>query len=155
MVSTPGDRPKLTDRIDQQDFLTIDPVAMNIVNRLSEGSQLAGEYFYKGGLMVQGQVKGVLDVRGSLIVWGGGQVSGRIKVWGDLYLFGQLGLSGQIDTTTSLECLGTAYIASTGISNAALFAYRIRMYDGAQLQGPFKTLKGDTSLPELHDIEGL
>ena len=33
-------------------------------------------------LAQQGQVTGALDVRGSLIVWGGGQVSGRIKVWG-------------------------------------------------------------------------
>lgn len=154
MASRPNNPLKPTDRMDQQDVLTIDPVAMNIVNRVSEGSQLAGEYFFKGGLLVQGQVTGALDVRGSLIVWGGAQVSGRIKVWGDLYLFGQLGLSGQMDTTTTLECLGTAYIASTGVSSAALFAHRIRMYDGAQLQGPFKTLKGNTSLPELHDVAG-
>ena len=155
MPVQPGNPTKPADRMDHQDVLTIDPVAMNIVNRLSEGSQLAGEYFFKGGLLVQGQVTGALNVRGSLIVWGGGQVSGRIKVWGDLYLFGQLGQSGQVDTTTSLECLGTAYIASTGVSSAALFAHRIRMYDGAQLQGPFKTLKGITSLPVLDDVAGL
>lgn len=135
-----------------QDVLTIDPVAMNVVNRVSADSQLTGNSVFKGGLLVQGKVEGVLDVRGALIVWGGGQVSGRIKVWGDLYLFGRLGEADQMDTATTLECLGTAYIASTGISRAALFAHRIRMYDGAQLQGPFKTLKSPTSLPELHDL---
>lgn len=125
---------------------------MNVVNRVSAGSQLNGEYLYKGGLLVQGEVGGSLDVRGCLIIWGGGQVSGRIKVWGDLYLFGQLGLDDQPDATTTLECMGTAYIANTGVSRAALFAHRIRMYDGAQLHGPFKTLKGPMSLPELHDL---
>lgn len=135
-----------------QDVLTIDPVAMNVVNRVSAGSQLNGEHLYKGGLLVQGEVGGALDVRGCLIIWGGAQVSGRIKVWGDLYLFGQLGLDDQPDATTTLECMGTAYIANTGVSRAALFAHRIRMYDGAQLHGPFKTLKGHMSLPELHDL---
>ena len=135
-----------------QDVLTIDPVAMNVVNRVCAGSQLNGEQLYKGGLLVQGEMKGALDVRGCLIVWGGGLVSGRIKVWGDLYLFGQLGLDDQPDSTTTLECMGTAYISNTGVSRAALFAHRIRMYDGAQLHGPFKTLKGHMGLPELHEV---
>ena len=135
-----------------QDVLTIDPVAMNVVNRVAAGSSLSGESMYEGGLLVQGSVKGTLDVRGCLIVWGDATVSGRIKIWGDLYLFGQLGMADQSDTATIVECLGTAYIASTGISRGALFAHRIRMYDGAQLQGPFKTLKRSASLPELHDV---
>lgn len=135
-----------------QDILTIDPVAMNVVNRVCAGSQLSGAQLYSGGLLVQGEAAGSIDIRGCLIVWGGAKVSGRIKVWGDLYLFGQLGLDGQPDGTTTLECMGTAYIANTGISRAALFAHRIRMYDGAQLYGPFKTLKGQTGLPELHEV---
>lgn len=137
-----------------QDVLTIDPVAMNVLNRVAAGSQLDGDCLYQGGLLVQGDVKGTLDVRGCLIVWGGAKVSGRIKIWGDLYLFGQLGLALDTDSTTIVECMGTAYIASTGISRGALFAHRIRMYDGAQLQGPFKTLKRSVALPELHDVAG-
>lgn len=135
-----------------QDVLTIDPIAMNVVNRVAAGSQLNGDCTCQGGLLVQGEVQGTLDVRGCLIVWGDAKVSGRIKIWGDLYLFGQLGLAHQSDTTTVVECMGTAYIANTGISRGALFAHRIRMYDGAQLQGPFKTLKGSVALPELHDV---
>ena len=135
-----------------QDVLTIDPVAMNVLNRVAAGSQLSGECLYHGGLLVQGDVKGVLNVRGCLIVWGDAKVSGRIKIWGDLYLFGQLGLVHEADTATVVECMGTAYIANTGVSRGALFAHRIRMYDGAQLQGPFKTLKHSMALPELHDV---
>ena len=135
-----------------QDVLTIDPVAMNVVNRVCAGSLLAGSQLFKGGLLVQGEVTGSMDVRGCLIVWGGAKVSGRVKVWGDLYLFGQLGLDDQPDGVTTLECMGTAYIANTGISRASLFAHRIRMYDGAQLHGPFKTLKSPMGLPELHEL---
>jgi cytoskeletal protein CcmA (bactofilin family) len=135
-----------------QDVLTIDPVAMNVVNRVCAGSRLAGQYHFKGGLLVQGEMSGDLEIRGRLIVWTGAQVSGRIKIWGDLYLFGQLGTPDQNDTGTVVECMGTAYIASTGVSSGNLLAYRIRMYDGAQLQGPFKTLKGRDALPELNEL---
>jgi cytoskeletal protein CcmA (bactofilin family) len=135
-----------------QDVLTIDPVAMNVVNRVCAGSRLSGAHVFKGGLLVQGEISGELETRGRLIIWAGGQVSGRIKIWGDLYLFGQLGLPGTAENETVVECLGTAYIASTGISSGTLLAHRIRMYDGAQLQGPFKTLKEDTSLPELNEL---
>ncbi len=135
-----------------QDVLTIDPVAMNVVNRISAGSLLSGEYAFKGGLLVQGELHGALETRGRLIIWAGGQVSGRIKIWGDLYVFGQLGIPGLPEDATVVECLGTAYIASTGISSGTLLAHRIRMYDGAQLQGPFKTLKEDTVLPRLNVV---
>lgn len=135
-----------------QDILTIDPVAMNVVNRVAAGSRLSGEHTYQGGVLVQGNIDGALDVRGCLIIWGDAQVSGRIKIWGDLYLFGQLGLAHHSDNETIVECMGTAYIASTGVSRGALFAHRIRMYDGAQLQGPFKTLKHTASLPELREV---
>ena len=136
----------------QQDVLTIDPIAMNVVNRVSSGSRLSGEYAFKGGLLVQGEVHGELQTRGRLIIWAGGQVSGHVKIWGDLYLFGQLGIPGMPEDGTVVECLGTAYIASTGISSGTLLAHRIRMYDGAQLQGPFKTLREETLLPKLKEL---
>jgi Polymer-forming cytoskeletal len=135
-----------------QDVLTIDPVAMNVVNRVCAGSQLSGEQIFQGGLLVQGELAGSLEVRGRLIVWAGAQVSGRVKILGDLYLFGQLGAPGQEDSATVVECMGTAYIASTGISSGTLLAQRIRMYDGAQLQGPFKTLKDSALLPQLDAV---
>lgn len=135
-----------------QDVLTIDPIAMNVVNRVSAGSRLAGEYAFQGGLLVQGEIHGELETRGRLIIWAGGQVSGHIKIWGDLYVFGQLGIPGLPEDATVVECLGTAYIASTGISSGTLLAHRVRMYDGAQLQGPFKTLKEDTFLPKLNEL---
>ena len=125
---------------------------MNIVNRVCSGSALDGTLEYKGGVLVQGTISGTCDVRGPLVVWHGGLLCGHIKVWGNLYLFGQIGTDGDYEAATVLECMGTAYISSTGVSNARLSAHRIKMYDGAKLNGPFTSLKKRLAIPELTDL---
>jgi hypothetical protein len=134
-----------------QDILTIDPMAMQVVNRVAAGSLLSGDLSFDGGLLVQGEIVGNLSVQGHLIVWSGGVVRGRIQVSGNLYLFGQLGDVGGSPHDTSLECQGMACVASTGVSTGTLMARRLQLYEGADLQGPFKTLHQSTSLPVLRD----
>ncbi len=124
-----------------QDTLTIDPIAMAIVSRVAAGSALSGELEFEGGLLVQGALSGNIHVRGRLIVWTGGSVRGRVKVDGDLYLFGQLGAAGAAPHDTTLECQGAVYVSRTGVSTGTLLARRLQLYEGASLQGPFKTLK--------------
>ena len=136
-----------------QDTLTLDPVAMNIVNRVAAGSQLNGDNYFNGGLLVQGEISGHLRVNGRLITWTNGVVRGRIRVMGDLYLFGRLGDAGGGPQDTSLECTGMAYVSKTGISTGTLMARRLQLYEGADLQGPFKTLKLVDNLPVLHDVQ--
>ena len=132
-----------------QDTLTIDPVAMNVTNRIAQGSTLSGQLHFEGGLLVQGELDGSAQVRGRLIVWDGATVRGRVVVLGDLYLFGQLGDPHGSALDTQLECMGTAYVASTARSTGTLVAQRLRMYEGADLQGPFKTLRATRALPVL------
>ena len=136
-----------------QDTLTLDPVAMNIVNRVAAGSQLNGDNYFNGGLLVQGEISGHLRVNGRLIIWTNGVVRGRIRVMGDLYLFGRLGDAGGGPQDTTLECTGMAYVSKTGISTGTLMARRLQLYEGADLQGPFKTLKLVDNLPVLHDVQ--
>ncbi|MEX1167493.1 MAG: polymer-forming cytoskeletal protein [Hydrogenophaga sp.] len=136
-----------------QDTLTLDPIAMNVINRVAAGSQLQGEHYFEGGLLVQGEISGQLRVNGRLIIWTGGVVRGRIRVMGDLYLFGRLGDAGGGPQDTSLECTGMAYVSKTGISTGTLMARRLQLYEGADLQGPFKTLKLVDNLPVLHDVQ--
>ena len=45
---------------DAQETLLLDPVAMNIVNRVAEGCVLAGQLHFKGGLLLQGRLDGLL-----------------------------------------------------------------------------------------------
>ncbi|MDO9292118.1 MAG: polymer-forming cytoskeletal protein [Hydrogenophaga sp.] len=135
-----------------QDTLTLDPIAMNVVSRVAAGSRLSGELQFEGGLLVQGEISGHIRINGRLIVWTGGVVRGRVKVRGDLYLFGQLGDTGASPQDTSLECTGMAYVSKTAVSTGTLLARRLQLYEGADLQGPFKTLKLGDNLPVLHDV---
>lgn len=135
-----------------QDTLTLDPIAMNVVNRVAAGTQLEGKLQFDGGLLVQGEIAGNIRVNGRLIVWTGGLVRGRIRVTGDLYLFGHLGAPEADAQETVLECLGMAYVSKTGFSSGTLMARRLQLYEGADLQGPFKTLKLGDNLPVLHDV---
>lgn len=135
-----------------QDTLTLDPIAMNVVNRVAAGTVLDGDLRFDGGLLVQGEIGGRIQVNGRLIVWTGGVVRGRVRVQGDLYLFGQLGAAGGSQHDTSLECQGMAYVSKTGVSTGTLMARRLQLYEGANLQGPFKTLKLGDNLPVLHEV---
>lgn len=137
-----------------QDTLVIDPVRLGIVNRVAEGCVLDGQQRVLGGLLLQGELAGRGEVVGRLVVWGSGVIRGRFRVRGDLYLLGRAGADlpdGDTDPDTVIECQGTVYVASTGVSTGTLLASRLRMYDGATLQGPFRTLRGDDALPVLGD----
>ena len=133
----------------QQDNIVIDPLGMNIVNRIAPGSSMKGDTSFSGGLLVQGDLSGAGFVMGRLVVWHGAQVQGHFRVVGDLYVFGRIGAVGSDATQTVIECLGTAYIASTASTTGTITAQRLRLYEGADLQGPFKTVKNMQSLPEL------
>ncbi|HEX5683635.1 MAG TPA: polymer-forming cytoskeletal protein [Ideonella sp.] len=137
-----------------QDTLVIDPVKMNIVNRIAADTVLAGDFLFKGGLLLQGTLQGVGEIAGRLVVWHDARLIGRFRVLGDLYLLGQLGeateTDDEVDDQTEIEVQGTAYVASSGVSTGTLIATKLRMYDGAVLQGPFRTLRNAQSLPVLH-----
>jgi hypothetical protein len=134
------------------DVLTLDPVAMQLVNRVARGCALQGRLRFDGGLLIQGEIEGDLQVDGHLVVWSGGSVRGRISVTGDLYLFGRLGATGGKADDSVLECQGMAYVSHTGVSTGTLMARRLQLYDGADLQGPFRTLKRGDNLPVLQAL---
>src|SRR5204863_800466 len=52
-----------------QDTLVIDPVKMNIVNRIAADTVMAGDFLFKGGLLLQGTLQGVGEIAGRLVVW--------------------------------------------------------------------------------------
>ncbi len=137
----------------QQDNLIIDPLGMNIVNRIAPESVMQGDVSFSGGLLVQGHLGGAGLVMGRLVVWHGAQVQGHFRVIGDLYVFGRIGAEGADATDTVIECMGTAFIASTAATTGTITAQRLRLYEGADLQGPFKTVKNIQSLPELNTTE--
>lgn len=134
-----------------QDTLTIDPVAMNVVNRVAPGCRLAGDLVYEGGVLLQGEISGQIRIKGPLIVWGGGLIYGRIKVYGDLYLFGQFGLDEGRSLESQLKCNGTAFVSHSGVTTGTLLARRLQIYEGADLRGPFRMLRQRRDVPILRD----
>ncbi len=136
-----------------QDTLTIDPVAMNVVNRVAPGSSLNGDSQFSGGLLVQGEIAGNVRVNGPLIIWLGGVVRGNVQVMGDLYLFGRLGAPEADAQDTIVKCFGMAYVANTGVATGTLLARRLKLYDGADLQGPFRTNNLADNVPVLHEVQ--
>ena len=133
------------------DVLTFDPVAMHIVNRVASGTSLAGTLSFEGGVLVQGRLGGDVDVRGRVIVWNGGLLKGRVRVRGDMYVFGQVGELGAAPGETEVECLGTLYVASTAVSTGTLTARHLMLYEGADLQGPFTTLRAADAPPMVDE----
>jgi cytoskeletal protein CcmA (bactofilin family) len=133
----------------QQDNLVIDPLGMNIVNRIAPESRVQGDVSFSGGLMVQGDLSGAGQVLGRMVVWHDAIVTGHFRVVGDLYVFGRIGAVGANASHTVIECMGTAYIASTASTTGTITAQRLRLYEGADMQGPFRTIKNIQSLPEL------
>ena len=71
-----------------------------------------------------------------------------------MYVFGQLGELGAAPEDTMVECLGTLYVANTGVTTGMLTAHHLMLYEGADLQGPFTTLRKDKSLPVLDERVG-
>ena len=151
-MSDDNARPGVTPPAASHDTLVIDPVRLGIVNRVAEGCVLDGRQRFAGGLLLQGELRGQGEIAGRLVVWPGGQIRGRFRVMGDLYLLGRAGADvGDTDADTVIECQGTVYVAASGISTGTLLAARLRMYDGATLQGPFRTLRSDDALPVLDE----
>jgi len=134
-----------------EDVLTIDPVAMNVINKIAYGTSLNGQLTFEGGVLVQGRLGGEVQVNGRVIVWVGGLLKGKVKVLGDMYIFGQLGELGADPEQTRVECFGTLYVANTGVTTGILCAHHLMLYEGADLQGPYSTLRPAKSLPVLDE----
>lgn len=77
----------------EQTEITLDPVLMNVTNRVSAGrSKSIGMIESNGGLLLQGEHHGKLTVKnGPLVIFDGAHVTGEILVDGDVYVFGKVG----------------------------------------------------------------
>ena len=54
-----------------------------------------------------------------------------------------------------VKCFGMAYVASTGVATGTLLARRLKLYDGADLQGPFRTINLADNVPVLNEAQAV
>lgn len=125
------------------DSVVIDPVKMNIVNRIAAGSRSQGQLWFSGGLLLQGHHVGDLDVRGGpLVVVEGASVTGKVVVHGDVYLFGSFGSAGEGEgaVETEVTVYGVMHLTSKSEANGHLRCEQLATYDGAKINGKVETL---------------
>lgn len=112
----------------------IDPVAMNITNRIAPGTRFEGTIECEGGLMVQGVFDGVATINGGpLVLMHGGVITGNV-VCADAYLLGTIE-EKKDGENSEITVLGTAFLAATLRANANVSARVLRKYQGAQVNG--------------------
>jgi hypothetical protein len=121
--------------------ILIDPLGMNIQNRLDGGSRSVGPLELNSGLMLQGEHVGDLTVRnGPLVVAEGARLhGGRILVEGNMYVFGQIGLENEGDAPTHVECKGELHFAASCAAFGRLRCPRPAIYAGAKVRGVLET----------------
>lgn len=121
------------------ELLTIDPVAMNIVNRIAPQTVQTGNLVCAGGLMVEGRVVGDLVVIGGpLVLRPSGVICGNVTVDHDAYLLGTI--EKQDDAVLSeVVVKGTAFLASTLNAAANIQAHSMKTYEGSRIDGRIRT----------------
>jgi cytoskeletal protein CcmA (bactofilin family) len=120
--------------------LVIDPVAMNIVNRVAAGSRCNGVNEYAGGLIVEGSIVGDLVVAdGPLVLMDGGSIQGNVRVKGDAYLFGRIQKRDD-DALSEVQVDGVVYLAESVVAQTNITAGAFKTFEGAQIEGRIKTI---------------
>ena len=129
----------MTEAIDIE-TIVIDPQAMNIVNRVAAGCRQSGVFHCQGGLMVEGQIEGEIEiVGGPLVLMPEGVIGGRISADGEAYLFGTIA-PRCANEPSELEVAGQAFLSQSLRAHANIKAGAIRSYLGAQVEGRVDTV---------------
>jgi cytoskeletal protein CcmA (bactofilin family) len=117
-----------------KDNITLDPVAMNIVNRIAPGTKFTGTLECEGGVLVQGIFEGTLLVKnGPLVLTVEGVMTGDIECEADAYFLGKINRKddGELSKVT---VGGAAFMGSSLAGSADITAGTVKMYDGAQVE---------------------
>lgn len=123
--------------------VVIDPAKMNIVNKVAAGTKSSGAIECSGGLLLQGEHRGELVVRGGpILLWQGSKLTGSALIYGDAYVFGALGEPG--DQHTCITVLGTLYLTSSAVAHGKMRYRRLSTYDGAKIHGLLETITEDS-----------
>ena len=121
--------------------IVIDPVAMNIVNRVAPGTVQTGACRWVGGLLVQGRIEGDLEVVGGpLVLMPEGEIAGNVRGDGEAYLFGKV-LARSDAELSELDVAGPVFLAETLHAKANITAGAFKSWEGAQVEGRIKTMK--------------
>lgn len=124
-----------------EETIIIDPVGMNIVNRIAPGSKFVGEFESVGGLLIEGTFVGnVLVSEGPLVLMEHGTITGNVTCEDDAYLFGKIHPKDG-EEHSELIAGGAVFMAQTLEARTNITAGAIKTYDGAQVDGRIRTVR--------------
>lgn len=127
-----------------QQSVVIDPIKMNIKNRVAPGGVSKGSLAFAGGLLMEGDHTGDVIVRnGPLCIMPGASMTGSITVHGDVYLFGRLGAAG--DLSSELTVHGVLHLASRCEANGRIRYRKLAPYDGSKLNVQLETIRDEAA----------
>lgn len=130
----------MTEQANNED-LDIDPVAMNIVNRIAAGSHHVGTFKWEGGLMIQGKIEGEISVVGGpILLMPEGEMAGVIRGDGKAFLCGKIGPRSNTELS-EVDVAGSVFLTETLTAHANITAASFKFYEGAQVEGKIKTLR--------------
>lgn len=124
-----------------EETIVIDPVGMNIVNRIAPGTRFSGVLECSGGVLIQGAFTGNLTVLGGpLVLMEGGTIAGEFTCDGDAYLFGTITERAEGEFSELLAG-GAVFMTETLDAKANVTAGAIKTYAGAQVEGRIRTIR--------------
>lgn len=119
--------------------VVIDPIAMNISNKIAAGASSKGEYTTGGGILIEGIFSGNLTVTdGPLVLLEGAQLSGCIDVAGDAYIFGVIGSASDVETIITVR--GELHLTSKCEVHGRVHFTKLAMYEGANVHGVMESM---------------
>jgi cytoskeletal protein CcmA (bactofilin family) len=124
-----------------EESIVIDPVAMNIVNRVAAGSRQTGVLHCDGGLMVEGTIEGEVHISGGpFVLMPEGVLVGKVVGDGEAYLFGTIRERSE-NELSELDVAGAVFLTEKLRAKANITAGAIKSYEGAQVEGRIKTMR--------------
>jgi hypothetical protein len=118
----------------------IDPISMNITNRIAAGSASSGTLKFTGGLLLQGNHHGDLEIEGGPLVVEGGSLTGQATVYGDAYIFGRIGGPEEAGDDTVLTVHGVLHLTGRAETWGLLRSAKLASYNGAKINGSIQTI---------------
>lgn len=124
-----------------EEIIVIDPVGMNIVNRIAPGTKSMGTLECSGGLLIQGHFEGTIVVTdGPLVLMQGGVIAGDFECKQDAYLFGTIAAKPGGEQS-QMTVGGAAFMAETLEAKADFTVGAFKTYEGAQVDGRIRTVR--------------
>jgi cytoskeletal protein CcmA (bactofilin family) len=130
--------PKLSSRdVD----VTLNLEELGILSRVAKGCESVGSQIFRGGVLIEGSIKGPVHVSGNCVIGPSGLIRGSIRCTGTVYVFGRI----EADSPDHLVLVAERQVV---LANGAIVIGRVlynnvEIFEGVKLAGSLRSLTLD------------